>query len=77
MWAALVGLVTWLIGWLTGRSANRDEELGTVKAENQQLRDDIDVIKRTDDAVTKEQTQGEQVDPDNLDSVRRPPSGGL
>ena len=75
MWAALVGLVTWLIGWLTGRSANRDEELGTVKAENQQLRDDIDVIKRTDDAVKNQ--QGGTSDPDDLDGVRGPPTGRL
>lgn len=40
----IVNIVLAVIGWITGRKANRDEELGTVKAENQQLRDDQAVI---------------------------------
>ena len=79
MWTLLSSALGWLIGWLTGRSANRDEQLGTQKAENAQLRDDVDVIKRTQDAVKKEQQaqQGGKVDPDDLDAVRGPPAGGL
>jgi len=71
----IFGLIATIVGWLTGRTANRDEELGTQKAENKQLRDDIDVIKRTDEAVKKAQDQaakGGPNDPDDLDSVQRP-----
>lgn len=78
MLSLLGSLLGWLLGLITGRSANRDEQLGTEKAENKQLRDDVAVIKRTDAAVKKEQTlPGGTNDPDDLDGVRGPPAGGL
>lgn len=78
MWSLIIKAIGLLIGLFTGKTANRDEELGTQKAENKQLRDDIDTIKRTDDAVKKEQIQGgRDADPDDLDAVQHPPAGGL
>ena len=77
MLSILGAILGWLLNLITGKSKNRDEELGTEKAENKQLREDIDVIKRTDNAVKKEQTEGGNPDPDDLDSVQRPPAGGL
>lgn len=73
MWSLLGSLLSWLLGLFTGKAANRDEELGTVKAENQQMRDNEAVIKKTQDAVDKATKDGGYNDADDLDAVRNPP----
>ena len=75
MLSILGAILGWLLNLITGKSKNRDEELGTEKAENKQLREDVAVIKRTDEAVKN--AKGGTSDPDDLDSLRGPPAGGL
>lgn len=63
----IIGVVTWLIGLLTGRKRQTEEELGAKEAENVSLRAGIDTIRAADKAAKVADKEPGDADPDNLD----------